>query len=136
VPWQDEQRGAAITRARRWCEAPGCTKRGDAWHHLFGRRNIIGEPLASWAPFTVWLCQIPHHRAMHEEPDIQLIDTLRFRGLDLGIVQLNVASVVMDDSVEWARFIERKLVAAHARDELEAVLRGEMPCLAVLTEVA
>jgi predicted Fe-S protein YdhL (DUF1289 family) len=66
--YQARSRFVVMQRCRDSCE--GCPIPTDRlhWHHAFGRRNIIAEPLASHPTMTAGLCA-GCHRDVHAEPD-------------------------------------------------------------------
>jgi hypothetical protein len=63
IGWQQQQRAVVMSRCHGRCEASGCANPAEEWHHCFGRRHIIAEPLASHHTMTAGLCG-NHHRAL------------------------------------------------------------------------
>lgn len=55
-PWRRSQHAVVVARAGGICEGCGQDGRRLEVAHLFGRRNIIGEPWASWHGLCAHLC--------------------------------------------------------------------------------
>jgi hypothetical protein len=74
--WRARQRAAVMARCRGRCEAPGCYADAREAHHCFGRRHIIGEPLASHRTMLAGLCR-ECHRLVTVEPVCAVALTLQ-----------------------------------------------------------
>src|ERR1035437_7007451 len=59
------------------CEVPECERTDVAWAHIFGRGNVVSEPLASSPQLTMDLCSI-HHDAIDRGFDLDLREQLRW----------------------------------------------------------
>jgi hypothetical protein len=83
------------------CEAYGCRKRSVDLHHCFGRRQTIGEPLASHHTMTAGLCR-DCHRLVHREPAGFVNRLLQGTALERGAVWWNVPDPSSAEVLEQA----------------------------------
>ena len=117
--WQQRQRALVMTRCRGRCEAPGCPAEAREAHHCFGRRHIIGEPLASHRSMLAGLCR-KCHRDMTVNPVCPLALTLQRTAVERAAEGFTVpAALLLDgDYDDAARYIERHLTDRGQMDEL------------------
>ena len=66
--YQAESRLAVVRRCGGKCEGCGAKGLRLKWHHAFGRRNVVAEPLASHPAMTCGLCD-ECHRTVHAMPE-------------------------------------------------------------------
>jgi hypothetical protein len=67
--WRKREAALVALRNGGKCEGLGCRSRAEHLHHVFGRRHIIAEPLASHHTMCVALCKDCHARVhLGEKP--------------------------------------------------------------------
>src|ERR1700722_12379333 len=66
--WRNRQRALVAMRSEGRCEGYECRARSEDLHHVFGRRHIVAEPLASHHTMCAALCRSCHNLS-HLEPD-------------------------------------------------------------------
>ena len=107
--WRNDQRVAVWSRCRGVCEARGCTAKAREWAHCFGRRNIIGEPLASHKTMTCGLC-VEHHHEMDRDPHSAVAVDQRTAAIERAAAHFGVALMIpAGDLMGAARAIEDAL---------------------------
>lgn len=72
--WRKRQAALVALRFAGKCEGNRCDSKADELHHVFGRRHIIAEPLASHHTMCAALCR-DCHRAAHrgEKPLLPML---------------------------------------------------------------
>jgi hypothetical protein len=77
APERERAKREVRRRSRGICEVLGCERTDIAWAHIFGRGNIVSEPMASSPELTMDLCSI-HHDAIDRGFDLDLREQLRW----------------------------------------------------------
>lgn len=119
ILWRARQRAYVMVRCRGRCEAPDCLNNAREAHHCFGRRHIIGEPLASHRAMLAGLCRDCHH-AVTVEPVCGLALHLQWAAVQRAAQAFTVPAALLldEDAAGAARYIERHLIARGEMDEL------------------
>jgi hypothetical protein len=81
--WRNRQRALVALRNDGRCEGYECRALATDWHHVFGRRHIIAEPLASHHTMTAGLCRDCHNH-MHNNPASFAAQMVHRDALDRG----------------------------------------------------
>ncbi len=124
--WQAECRAIVVARAAGHCEACHCPNGravlGSRWGlelaHIFGRRNVVGEPWASSAALTMMLCPTCHDRLDGRvSSDMSFRVSLRWQAINRWLAALTdervevgpILGFLFDDPLGAARMIEGQL---------------------------
>jgi hypothetical protein len=81
--WRQRQRALVAQRNYGRCEGYECRALATDWHHVFGKRHIIAEPLASHHTMTAGLCRDCHNH-IHNNPASFAAQIVRKDALDRG----------------------------------------------------
>lgn len=109
--WRKRQSALVAMRYAGKCEGHRCTQKADELHHVFGRRHIIAEPLASHHTMCAALCR-DCHRATHRgekpiTPILQLAALGRaaawWRLPDIPIDGVRTIEAMLRSEGEWER---------------------------------
>lgn len=104
--WESWRRSqAAVCKRRNFGQCEGCNATATEVHHVFGRRNVIGEPLASHATMTSHLCHLCHV-LVTTDPACAAADRLRAAALERALRAFRLKQPSNRDQFGTARWIE------------------------------
>jgi hypothetical protein len=117
--WRARRRAAVMARCRGRCEAPGCRNDAREAHHCFGRRHIIGEPLASHQTMLAGLCR-DCHRMVTKQSKGWVTLHLRWVAIAMAAQTFTVPAMPLfdGDAIDAAKYTERHLDDSGELDQL------------------
>lgn len=117
--WREQERAAVMERAQSVCEHCTFPKVALEWAHGFGRRQIVGEPLASSRFMTFAFCPICHPLFdSNQAPGRR--DVLRWRAIG------RLTAYLQDQGVEIGVISSEEFDPLGAARHLEAVAKEHL----------